>query len=158
MSGVDDITSLNDTEKRQLNQIMANAYCHIFAFVEEFIIPMVTQEVLKDAYGDEVRLRSLLRFAEEELKHQEFFRRSMALFEQGFRTKCGLIPGREDVAKVVLSKSRLAVLYLTTLIEWFTQLHSLSTCVMPRVSMSCSAISCDSIGWKRRNTPSSTHC
>ena len=125
LSGVDDITSLNDTEKRQLNQIMANAYCHIFAFVEEFIIPMVTQEALKDAYGDEVRLRSLLRFAEEELKHQELFRRSMVLFDQGFRTTCGLIPGREDVAKVVQSKSQLAILYLTTLIEWFTQLHYL---------------------------------
>ena len=125
LSGVDDIISLDDTEKRQLNQIMGNAYCHIFAFVEEFIIPMVTQEALKDAYGNEVRLRSLLRFAEEELKHQELFRRSMTLFDQGFPTKCSLIPGRESVAKVVLSKSRLAALYLTTLIEWFTQLHYL---------------------------------
>jgi hypothetical protein len=125
LSGVDAITCLNDTEKRQLNQIMGNAYCHIFAFVEEFIIPMVTQEALMDAYGDEVRLRSLLRFAEEELKHQELFRRSMALFDQGFGTKCGLISGREDIAKAVLSKSRLAVLCLTTLIEWLTQLHYL---------------------------------
>ena len=70
LSGVDNITCLNDNEKRQLNQIMGNAYCHIFAFVEEFIIPMVTQAALKDAYGEKVRLRSLLRFAEEELKHQ----------------------------------------------------------------------------------------
>lgn len=125
LSGVDGITCLNDDEKRRLNQIMGNAYCHIFAFVEEFIIPMVTQEALKDAYGDENRLRSLLRFAEEELKHQELFRRSMALFDRGFGTECGLIAGRVDVAKVVLSKSRLAVLYLTTVIEWFTQLHYL---------------------------------
>ncbi len=125
LSGVDDITCLNDKQKRQLNQIMGNAYCHIFAFVEEFIIPMVTQEALQDTYGDEVRLRSLLRFAEEELKHQELFRRSMALFDQGFGTQCGLISGREDVAKIVLSKSPLAVLYLTTMIEWFTQLHYL---------------------------------
>jgi hypothetical protein len=125
LCAVDDITCLNDKEKRQLNQIMGNAYCHIFAFVEEFIIPMITQEALKDTYGDEVRLRSLLRFAEEELKHQELFRRSMALFEQGFGTQCGLISGREDVAKIVLSKSPLAVLYLTTVIEWFTQLHYL---------------------------------
>ena len=123
LSGVDDIACLNQDERRRLNQIMGNAYCHIFAFVEEFIIPMVTEEALKNTYGDEVRLRSLLRFAEEELKHQELFRRSMALFDQGFGTECGLIPGREDVAKVVLGKSRLAVLYLTTVIEWFTQLH-----------------------------------
>jgi hypothetical protein len=125
LSGVDDITCLNNNEKRQLNQIMGNAYCHIFAYVEEFIIPLVTETALKDIHGEEVRLRSLLRFAEEEFKHQELFRRSMALFDQGFGAKCGLIPGREDVAKVVLSKSRLAALYLTTVIEWFTQLHYL---------------------------------
>lgn len=123
LSGVDDIACLNDDEKRTLNQIMGNAYCHLFAFVEEFIIPMVMREALKHTYGDEVRLRSLLRFAEEELKHQELFRRSMTLFEEGFDTECGLIPGREAVARVVLSKSPLAVLYLTTVIEWFTQLH-----------------------------------
>ena len=123
LSGVNEITCLNNDEKCQLNQIMGNAYCHLFAFVEEFIIPMVTEAVLKDVHGDEVRLRALLRFAEEELKHQELFRRSMALFDHGFGTACGLIPNREEVAKVVLSKSRLAGLYLTTAIEWFTQVH-----------------------------------
>jgi len=63
LSGVDDIVCLNDDEKRRLNQIMGNAYCHIFAFVEEFIIPMVMREASENPYGDEVRLRSLLRFA-----------------------------------------------------------------------------------------------
>jgi hypothetical protein len=42
LSGVDGITSLNEDEKRKLNQIMGNAYCHLFAFVEEFIVPTVT--------------------------------------------------------------------------------------------------------------------
>ena len=123
LTGVDEIGCLNDDEKRQLNQIMGNGYCHIFAFVEEFIIPTITEEAMNDVYGDEVKLRSLLRFAEEELKHQELFRRSVALFGQGFGSECGLIPGREEVAKVVRSKSKLAVLILTSVIEWFTQLH-----------------------------------
>ena len=123
LTGVDEIGCLNDNEKLQLNQIMGNGYCHIFAFVEEFIIPTVTEEAMKDVYGDEVRARSLLRFAEEELKHQELFRRSVVLFGQGFGTECGLIPGREEVAKVVRSKSKLAVMILTAIIEWFTQLH-----------------------------------
>ena len=123
LTGVDEIVCLNDDEKRQLNQIMGNGYCHIFAFVEEFIIPAITEEATKDVYGDEVRVRSLLRFAEEELKHQELFRKSVGLFGQGFGSECGLIPGREEVAKVVRSKSKLAVMILTTVIEWFTQLH-----------------------------------
>ena len=123
LTGIDEIACLNDDEKRQLNQIMGNGYCHLFAFVEEFIVPTITEEAMIDAYGDEVKFRSLLRFAEEELKHQELFRRSVRLFGQGFGSECGLIPGREEVAKVVRSKSKLAVLLLTTVIEWFTQLH-----------------------------------
>ncbi|CAI8030394.1 hypothetical protein GBAR_LOCUS17241 [Geodia barretti] len=122
LSGVDDIGCLNDTEKLQMNQIMGNAYCHIFAFVEEFIIPTVAEEALKDVYGDEVRARSLLRFAEEEFKHQELFRRSVVLFGQGFGIECGLIPGRR-VAEVVPEQVQLAVMVLTAIIEWFTQLH-----------------------------------
>ncbi len=123
LSGVDGIGCLSESEKLKLNQIMGNAYCHIFAFVEEYIIPQALEAAQKDVYGDETRLRTLLRFAEDESKHQELFRRSTALFERGFGVECGLIPAREDVARVVLSKSRLCSYLLTSMIEWFTQLH-----------------------------------
>jgi len=123
LSGVDDIRCLNQREKLKLNQIMGNAYCHIFAFVEEYIIPQALEAAQKDIFGDETRLRTLLRFAEDESKHQELFRRSTALFERGFGVKCGLIPAREEVARVVLSKSRLCSYLLTSMIEWLTQLH-----------------------------------
>jgi hypothetical protein len=123
LSGVDDIRCLNDREKLSLNQIMGNAYCHIFAYVEEYIIPQALEAAQKGIYGEETRLRALIRFAEDETKHQALFRRSIALFEEGFGAKCGLIPGREEVAKVVLSKSRLCSYLLTSMIEWFTQVH-----------------------------------
>ena len=123
LSGVDDITCLDADEKRKLNQIIGNAYCHVFAFVEEFIIPQTLEEAQREVYGEEARLRALLRFAEEEVKHQELFRRSMGLFERGFGTACGVISGREAVAKVVLGRSRLCSLLLTSMIEWFTQRH-----------------------------------
>jgi hypothetical protein len=123
LSGVDDIDCLNEQEKLKLNQIMGNAYCHLFAFVEEFIVPSVTEEVLRSPYGDEVRQRSLVRFSEEELKHQELFRRSIKLFADQFGIAPQLIPGREEVAAVVRSKSKLAVLLLIDIIEWFVQVH-----------------------------------
>jgi hypothetical protein len=123
LSGVDDIRCLNDGEKLKLNQIMGNAYCHIFAYVEEYIIPQALEAAQRDVFGDETRLRTLLHFAEDESKHQELFRRSSALFEKGFGVKCGLIPGREEVARVVLSKSRLCSYLLTSMIEWYTQSH-----------------------------------
>ena len=123
IAGVNHIGCLNDTEKLKLNQIRGNSYCHIFAFVEEFIIPMVMDHAREKVYGDETRLRYLLRFAEEETKHQDMLKRGMDQIGLGLGVSCGLIPGSEDVAEVVLGKSRLAALLLTTLIEWFTQLH-----------------------------------
>jgi len=106
-----------------LNQIRGNSYCHIFAFVEEYIVPLVMDRARSDVYGDETRLRSLLRFADEELKHQEMLGRSIEEFQAGFGVSCGLVPGREEVARVVLDTSPLTALLLTSMIEWFTQLH-----------------------------------
>jgi len=123
LSGVDGIMCLNEEEKRKLNQIMGNAYLHLFAFVEEFIVPTVSEASMENPYGEEVRQRSLVRFSEEELKHQELFRRSIALFGEQFGVTPQLIPGREEVAGVVRSKSRLAVLLLIDLIEWLVQVH-----------------------------------
>jgi hypothetical protein len=123
LSGVDEIVSLSEDEKRTLNQIMGNAYLHLFAFVEEFIVPAVIEEAMDDPHGDEVRQRSLIRFSEEELKHQELFRRSIRLFNDAFGVETGLIPGREEVAKVVRSKSKLGVMLLIDVIEWFVQVH-----------------------------------
>jgi hypothetical protein len=84
---------------------------------------MVLANATRDVYGDETRLWALLRFAEEEVKHQEMLRRACDQFEKGFGTRCGLIPGREAVAEVVLAASPLTALLLTSMIEWFTQLH-----------------------------------
>ena len=123
IAGVRDITCLDDREKLALNHIRANAYCHLFAFVEEFIIPLVLESATREVYGDETRLWALLRFAEEEVKHQELMRRACAQFESGFGVSCGLVVGREAIAEAVLNTSPLAALLLTSLIEWFVQLH-----------------------------------
>jgi hypothetical protein len=123
IAGVNGIGCLTDDEQRWLNQIRGNSYCHIFAFVEEYIVPLVIDRARTDVYGDETRLWSLLRFAEEEVKHQEMLRRAREQFEAGFRVTCGLVPGREEVAQAVLDTSPLTALLLTSMIEWFTQLH-----------------------------------
>ena len=123
IAGVGGIACLNDDEKRMLNQIRGNSYCHIFAFVEEYIVPLVMDRARADVYGDETRLWSLLRFAEEEAKHQQMLRRACEQFEAGFGVSCGLVPGREAVAEAVLDTSPLTALLLTSMIEWFTQLH-----------------------------------
>lgn len=66
IAGVETITCLDGNERRMLNQIRGNTYCHIFAFVEEYIVPLVMDQARADVHGDGTRLWSLLRFAEEE--------------------------------------------------------------------------------------------
>ena len=123
IAGVEPIACLDSDQKLKLNQIRGNSYCHLFAFVEEYIVPMVLANATRDVYGDETRLWSLLRFAEEELKHQEMMRQACDQFAAGFGTACELVGGREAVAQAVLSVSPLAALLLTSAIEWFVQLH-----------------------------------
>ena len=52
-------------------------------------------------------------------------RRACEQFGAGFGVSCGLVPGREAVAEVVLATSPLTALLLTSMIEWFTQLHDI---------------------------------
>lgn len=123
IAGANAIECLTEKEKLKLNQIRGISYCHLFGFVEEFIIPMVLDHAREDVYGDETRLRYLLRFAEEETKHQDMLRRGMEQIQRGIGVPCGVISGRADLAEVVLAKSPLTAVLLTSLVEWFTQLH-----------------------------------
>lgn len=123
IAGASAIDCLTEKEKLKLNQIRGNSYCHLFGFLEEFIIPMVLDHAREDVFGDETRLRYLLRFAEEETKHQAMLRRSKEQIQSGIGVPCGVISGRADLAEVVLEKSPLAALLLTSLVEWLTQLH-----------------------------------
>jgi hypothetical protein len=123
IAGTATIGCLDDDEKRLLNQIRAHSYCHVFAYVEEYIVPMVLANACRDVFGDEARLRSLLRFAEEEVKHQELLGRACEQIEAGLGVDVAGVPGREAVAEVVLATSPLTALLLTSMIEWFTQHH-----------------------------------
>jgi hypothetical protein len=68
-------------------------------------------------------LESLIRFSDEELKHQELFRRIESLCGEDMPAGYCFKPDPNEVAAVVLSKSTWAVLALTCHIELFTQSH-----------------------------------
>ncbi|MBT7486936.1 MAG: hypothetical protein HN673_11255, partial [Rhodospirillales bacterium] len=81
-------------------------------------------EVTQDhVLGDQVALEALVRFSEEELKHQELFRRIDAMMEETLPEGYRFDADPDEVAELVLSKSTWAVLALTLDIELFTQLH-----------------------------------
>jgi hypothetical protein len=70
-----------------------------------------------------VAFEALVRFTDEELKHQELFRRLERMVADGMAAGYTFLPGPNDVAGVVLGKATWAVLGLTCHIELFTQAH-----------------------------------
>lgn len=128
LAGVRGLSSLSAKEKLLLNQIRGNSYLYIFGFVEEYILPFVLDEVRSMLpVGDAHEMRALLAFAEEEAKHIHLFRKFTDEFAKGFSTKCEVIGPAAEVAKVVLSHSKLGVALLTLHIEWMTQAHYLDS-------------------------------
>jgi hypothetical protein len=114
---------LADDERRLLSQVQGRTYANMFGLVERYIGAKIL-EVSRDHWlGDQVALEALVRFTDEELKHQELFRRIELLAAEGMPQGYRFLPQPNDVAAVVLGKSTWAVLALTCHIELFTQTH-----------------------------------
>jgi hypothetical protein len=79
--GVDDVTFLDAEQRRVLNHCRAFSYVHLLGSYEDFI-PHHLDGFRRVRGGDHARLRAVLRFEEEELKHQELFRTAETLLEQ----------------------------------------------------------------------------
>jgi hypothetical protein len=123
LTGVESLAFLSGDEKRTLNQITGNSYLYLFYFVEEYIIASVVQHANAEMFGDQAALRALLRFADEEIKHQQLFIRFREAFENGFGVPCDVIPDPQAVAEVILSKVPMAVALVTLHLELVTQQH-----------------------------------
>ena len=123
LSFVDRVPFLSGDERRLLSQVQGRSYANIFGLVERFIGAKIL-EVSRDHWlGDQNALEALVRFTDEELKHQELFRRVEKMIGSGMPAGYSFMPQPNDVASAVLSKSTWSVLALTCLIELFTQVH-----------------------------------
>jgi hypothetical protein len=123
LSKVDQIEFLNSDQKKLLSQVQGRTYANIFGLVERFISAKILEVSRDHWFGDQVALESLVRFTDEELKHQELFRRIEKLCAEGMPEGYSFKPDPNEVAAVVLSKSTWSVLGLTCHIELFTQAH-----------------------------------
>jgi hypothetical protein len=123
ISKVDKLEFLNDDEKRLLSQIQGRTYANMFGFVERFITAKVL-EVTRDHWlGEQTALEALIRFSDEELKHQALFRRIEKMMADGMPEGYKFLPDPDAVAAAVLRNSSWAVLALILEIELFTQEH-----------------------------------
>ena len=123
LSLVDELPFLNERERRFMSQVQGRTYANIFGLVERFINAKVLELSAEHWFGDQVALEALVRFSDEELKHQELFRRVEALAAQTMPPGYKVMANPNDVAHFVLGKSTWAVLALTCHIEIFTQVH-----------------------------------
>ena len=120
---VEQLSFLNDDEKRVLNQIRGNTYLTIFGIVEEFIVPFVLDHVRPSLNGDDYRVRAFLQFVGEEVKHIQLFKLFAEEFRNGFDSECKVIGPAEEIGKTILAHDPLSVALLILMIEWMTQGH-----------------------------------
>ena len=123
LSRADKLKFLRPNEARFMSQVQGRTYANMFALVERYI-GKKTLEICDDyALGDQVALEALLRLTDEELKHQELFRRLEVMAAAGMPEGYVFRPQPNEVAEAVLAKCTWAVLGLTLDIELFSQAH-----------------------------------
>jgi hypothetical protein len=123
LSKVDDLAFLSGAERRLLSQVQGRTYAYIFGLVERFIGAKVLELSGQHWLGDQVALEALVRFSDEELKHQELFRRIEHMLDAHMPPGYRRVADPNEVARAVLGKSTWSVLALTCHIELFTQAH-----------------------------------
>jgi hypothetical protein len=135
LSGVDRLDFLDAGEQRLLSQIQGRTYANIFGLVERFIAAKVLDVSREHWLGDQNALEALVRFGDEEIKHQELFRRVERMCADGMPPGYTFVPEPNAVASAVLSKTNWAVLALTCHIELFVLAHYRES-IDPRADLS----------------------
>lgn len=123
LSRVSRLSFLAAADRRLLSQVQGRTYAYIFGLVERFINAKVLEISREHWLGDQTKLEALVRFSDEELKHQALFRRLEDMMATDMPAGYQLTADADAVANAVLSKSSWAVLGLTCHIELFTQVH-----------------------------------
>lgn len=123
LSLADELPFLSAAERRFVSQVQGRTYANMFGLVERFVSAKVVELTQAHSVGDQVALEALVRFTDEELKHQELFRRIEQLAAQGMPVGYTFGADANAVAAFVLSKCTWAVLALTCHVELLSQAH-----------------------------------
>lgn len=123
LTKVDELPFLTPDEKRTMSHVQGRTYPNIFGLVERFIGAKTLELACANGLGDQIIVEGLVRFSDEELKHQELFRRIETLIAAKMPSGYALTSDPNEVARVVLRKPTWAVLALICHIELFTQVH-----------------------------------
>jgi hypothetical protein len=123
LSLVQELPFLTAANRRLMSQVQGRTYAYIFGLVERFISAKVLDISREHWFGDQVALEALVRMGDEEIKHQELFRRLEAQMREDMPAGYVQTAAPNDVAKVVLGQSTWAVMAFTLDIELFVLTH-----------------------------------
>jgi hypothetical protein len=127
LSRVERLQFLSADDQRLLSQVQGRTYANMFGMVERFIGAKMLDLSQSHWLGDQVALEALVRFTDEELKHQALFRRLEAMMAPAMPPGYRFLPDPNHIAEAVLGAHSWAVLALTSHIELFTQAHYLQS-------------------------------
>ncbi|HEY0189797.1 MAG TPA: hypothetical protein VGC42_01665 [Kofleriaceae bacterium] len=117
------VPGLSAQELLRFNQISGHGYCHLFDVTEEFVVVNALGEATQRLHGDRSGTRAWMRLSDEEMKHQQLFRRFARTFARQLALAPGAFPGQADVTAAVLQTSPIAVILITLYLEASTLLH-----------------------------------
>jgi hypothetical protein len=126
--GTDGLPFLDAEAQRTLNHCRAFSYVHLLGNYEEFIPFHLSALVQQEPYGGRSQRRALLRFGDEEMKHQALFHGAETLLERSCGHPFGRHFDREGTrcaafARAFLEHGSLARFLLLLAFEWGTQRH-----------------------------------
>jgi hypothetical protein len=123
LSLVDELPFLSTDERRTLSQVQGRTYANLFGLVERFIAAKMLEVGGEHALGDQTAFEAIVRFTDEEVKHQALFRRIDEMMAEQMRPGYARVAEPSAVAGAVLGKSTWSVLALTCHIELFVLAH-----------------------------------
>jgi hypothetical protein len=123
LTRVAELDFLSPAERRYLSQVQGRTYANMFGLIERYVAAKVLEVSRDHVLGDQTALEALIRFSDEELKHQELFRRVERLIGEVMPEGYSFPWQPNEVAGLVLAKSTWAVMALTLHVELFTQAH-----------------------------------
>jgi len=103
--GPERFETLSPAERRFVSQIQGRTYANVFGLVERFISAKVLDLGREHALGDQTKLEALVRFTNEELKHQKLFRRIDGLLDEAMPAGYRFDFDPDALARAVLGKS-----------------------------------------------------
>jgi hypothetical protein len=126
--GTEALVFLDSDEQVTLNHCRAFSYVHLLGNYEEFIPLHLGDTMQKSDRDDDLQARSLIRFGQQERKHQALFRRAETVLEESCGHPFGRYFDREktrvkELTIAILQRPVLSRFLILLALEWGTQRH-----------------------------------